>query len=191
MAVDEPALDATLDPALDLAWHIKYWQRCFATHLLSAYTANDSTRLTFAYFVVAALDVLTVPLPTRDRAAVCAWVLRLQHLAGGFCGSPAPALGARGHANLAATFALLLLGAVADDGRARRRNLRWLRRLQRLDGSFGQVLWEGAPVGGRDMCHSYLASGVRWMLHGHVAPGDAAWEEDFDVGAMVAHIRRG
>ncbi|KAH7312630.1 geranylgeranyl transferase type I beta subunit [Stachybotrys elegans] len=181
--------------------HIKYWQRCYTSFLPSAYTSNDSTRLTFACFIVSALDLLSVPLPARDRAAIRTWVLSLQHPDGGFCGSPTHALpGQRAHlgtANLAATFfALVLLGLAAEPEEAaaraafvgvrRARLLRWLRRLQREDGSFGQNLWDGEPVGGKDMRHSYLASSIRWMLRAWERPG-----EDVDVDSMVAYIRQG
>ncbi|KOS20858.1 Geranylgeranyl transferase type-1 subunit beta [Escovopsis weberi] len=189
-------------PRFNKAKHIAYWRRCHETFLPSAYTSNDSTRLTFAFFIVAALDLLRVPLTKEHRAATRAWVLGLQHPDGGFCGSPTHAMPAvagdagRGTANLAATFfALLLLGAAAETedeqrtafaGVDRRKLLRWLRRLQRRDGSFGQVLWEGEPLGGRDMRHSYLAAGVRWMLKGGGAREE---EEDVDVEKMVEHIR--
>ncbi|KAG5926479.1 hypothetical protein E4U42_003278 [Claviceps africana] len=196
---------------LDKAKHLKYWQRCFASHLPSAYTANDSSRLTFAYFTISALDLLSAPPLTRqERASLRAWVLRLQHPQGGFCGSSTHVLAGqdapRGSANLAATFFALLLLALAaetDDeavaafaGVDRNSLLRWMRRLQRTDGSFGQVLWEGEAVGGRDMRHSYLASCIRWMVRGdvardgsHGADGDAAWEEDdIDVDGMIEHV---
>lgn len=184
--------------ALDKSRQIKYWQRCFTSYLPSAYTANDSTRLTFAFFIVSALDLLSVPLTPKDRSSIRSWVLSLQHPDGGFCGSPTHVLpgqdATKGSANLAATFfALLLLGVAAgtdDEAKAafagvqRGKLLRWLSKLQRRDGSFGQVLWEGEAVGGRDMRHSYLASGIRWMLK-----GDGIEEEDIDVGAMIDHIR--
>lgn len=193
------------ESVLDKARHIKYWQRCHGTYLPSAYTANDSTRLTFAYFTVSALDLLSVPLSAKDRSSIRAWVLGLQHPDGGFCGSPTHALAgqdaAKGSANLAATFfALLLLAAAAGTetearaafaGVRRGKLLRWLRKLQREDGSFGQVLWEGEAVGGRDMRHSYLASCIRWMLRGAVEPGDEGWEEDIDVDKLVVHVRQG
>ncbi|KAM4054303.1 prenyltransferase and squalene oxidase repeat domain-containing protein [Hirsutella rhossiliensis] len=199
------ATDAQQTSSLDTARHIKYWQRCHGTYLPSAYTANDSTRLTFAYFIVSALDLLSSPLSAEDRSAVRSWALSLQHPDGGFCGSSTHTLpgldAAKGSANLAATFfALLLLGVAADNdaearaafaGVQRRKLLRWLRRLQREDGSFGQILWDGEPQGGRDMRHSYLVSGIRWMLRGPAEPGDEAWEDDVDVDAMVAHVRQG
>ncbi|KAG5970657.1 hypothetical protein E4U55_001522, partial [Claviceps digitariae] len=194
--------------SIDKAKHIKYWQRCFTSHLPSPYTANDSSRLTFAYFIISALDLLSSPLTTQDRASIRAWVLSLQHPHGGFCGSTTHSFAGqdspKGSANLAATFfALLLLGLAAetDDeaaaafaGVERNKLLRWMKKLQRRDGSFGQVLWEGEPVGGRDMRHSYLASCIRWMLRGDVSEGghdedDAAREEDIDVEGMIDHVR--
>jgi geranylgeranyl transferase type-1 subunit beta len=188
----------TADPPsapLEKERHVKYWQRCYGNYLPTAYTVADSTRLTFACFIVCAQDLLSVPLPAKDRTAIRAWVLSLQHPDGGFCGSPTHALpgqaASRGTANLAATFfALILLGLAAEgDGRRafrgvrRKRLLRWVRGLQRPDGSFGQNMWEGVPVGGRDTRHSYLASSIRWMLRG--------WEgdEDFDVDGLIRCIR--
>lgn len=113
-------------------------------------------------------------------------------------------------------FALLLLALLSDDDSAdsafagvdRAATLRWLRRLQRPeDGSFGEIVYDPPvfPVaadetnkstdtitrpqpmiaGGRDMRYSYLAAAVRWMLR------DDSDEEDIDVPALVAHIRRG
>ncbi|ODA77745.1 hypothetical protein RJ55_06347 [Drechmeria coniospora] len=184
---------------LDKASHVRYWQRCHGNFLPTAYTANDSSRLTFAFFIVSALDLLSSGLAAEDRSSVRTWVLSLQHPNGGFCGGPSHALAAedapRGSANLAATFFALLLLAMAaegeDEARAafagveRGKLLRWLARLQRDDGSFGQVLWAGEPLGGKDTRHSYLASCIRWMLRGDAGP------HDVDVDAMVDHIRRG
>lgn len=116
---------------------------------------------------------------------------------------------------------LALLSSDDDDDSAdsafagvdRAATLRWLRRLQRPeDGSFGEIVYdppavplppsaageEGATTttttttpppmiaGGRDMRYSYLAAAVRWMLR----DGDGD-DEDIDVPALVAHIRRG
>lgn len=160
----------------------------------------------WACFIFSALDVLSIPLESNERANIRTWVLSLQHPDGGFCGSPTHAHegqdASKGNANIAATFFALVLLAVAaedDDGGARaafsgvrrRRLLRWLRRLQREDGSFGQNLWDGEPVGGSDTRHSYLACSIRWMVRGDVRPGDEAWEEDIDVVATVGHIRQG
>ncbi|KAL7935502.1 terpenoid cyclases/protein prenyltransferase alpha-alpha toroid [Trichoderma chlorosporum] len=191
------------EPRLDKARHVKYWQRCHNTFLPTPYTSNDSTRLTFAFFIISALDILSVPLTAQDRAAARAWVLSLQHPDGGFCGSPTHSIAgedaAKGSANIAATFfALIVLGLVAESeeeqrsafaGVDRKSLLRWLRKLQRSDGSFGQVLWEGEPTGGRDMRHSYLASAIRFMLRGPVQEGDENWVEDIDTEGMIEHIR--
>ncbi|KAI6777871.1 farnesyltransferase geranylgeranyltransferase type-1 subunit alpha [Emericellopsis cladophorae] len=193
------------EPAFEKDRHIKYWKRCHDTYLPSPYTASDSTRLMWACFTYSALDILYVPLDPEDAAIVRTWVLNLQHPQGGFCGSPAHGhkgqTADQGHANLAATFfALVLLAVVAEHGEAgadayagvnRQQTLSWLRQLQRDDGSFGQNMWDGQPVGGRDTRHSYLASSVRWMLRGDPGKGSTAEEEDIDVEAMIKHIRRG
>lgn len=192
-------------PPLDKPRHIKYWKRCHSTYLPSPYTAYDSTRLTFAYFIVAALDLLSVPLTAAERAAIRRWVLSLQHPNGGFCGSSTHAHtgqdASKGTANLAATFFALLLLGLAAEGEAEERAafagvdrtklLRWMKGLQRPDGSFGQNEWDGETVGGRDMRHSYLVGCIRWMLRGDAKEGEAGWVEDVDVEEMVAHIRRG
>ncbi|KAF4584041.1 geranylgeranyl transferase type I beta subunit [Ophiocordyceps camponoti-floridani] len=106
---------------LDRARHVSYWQRCQRSFLPTDYTSNDSSRLTLAFFIVSALDLLSVPLTAGDRHAVRKWVLSLQHPGGGFCGSATHALDGQraglGTANLAATsFALLLLASVAGGG---------------------------------------------------------------------------
>lgn len=193
------------EPALDLQRHIKYWKRCHSSFLPTPYTGSDSTRLTFASFILSALDLLSVPLSAAERSAIRRWVLSLQHPNGGFCGSSTHAYtgqnASKGDANLAATFFALTLLAIAADGEEqaeaafagveREKLLRWLRRLQRADGSFGQNEWEGEPVGGRDTRHSYLASCVRWMLRGEVKEGEPGYVEDINVDNMVAFIRRG
>ncbi|KAL7793057.1 terpenoid cyclases/protein prenyltransferase alpha-alpha toroid [Trichoderma ceciliae] len=197
------AADSDEAPKLDKARHVKYWQRCHNTFLPTPYTSNDSTRLTFAFFIISALDLLSVPLTPKERAAVRTWVLSLQHPDGGFCGSPTHAIAGEnasgGSANIAATFfALILLGLAAETeeeqrsafaGVDRKALLLWLRKLQRSDGSFGQVLWDGEPTGGRDMRHSYLASSIRWMLRGSVQEGGGSWVEDIDAEGMTEYIR--
>ncbi|KAI1098432.1 terpenoid cyclases/Protein prenyltransferase [Jackrogersella minutella] len=146
-----------------------------------------------------------------DRKRLRAWVLSLQHPQGGFCGSPHHVLpkkyttkwdsvnkiesaGDPANANIAATyFALLLLGILADDdgsrafqGICRIKTLRWLKTLQREDGSFGEIIDEdGYVAGGKDMRYCYLAATIRWAL------GGAEAGEDINVDALVAHIRRG
>ncbi|TRX98066.1 hypothetical protein FHL15_001276 [Xylaria flabelliformis] len=212
------AEEVVVDPPLDAARHIRYWQRCFRSLLPHHYTSNDSIRLTLGFFILSALDLLSPSSPTPlvapdDRTRLRDWVLRLQHPHGGFCGSPhhvlppdftsrfdhdTKACVARdpANANIAATgFALLTLGILAEgDGSDafsrvdRVRTLTWLKRLQREDGSFGEVLADDGRVsGGRDMRYCYIAAIIRWALGGS-AEGDGSL--DFDVDALVGHIRR-
>lgn len=153
-----------------------------------------------------------------DRRTIRSFVLSLKHPAGGFAGSPNHILpgpcyltsSAPAHlpdhvldANLAATsFALLLLALAAaddnDDDAAdafahvdREGTLRWLRTLQRPDGSFGEVVdAQGNVQGGRDMRCCYLAATIRWCLRGDVAEGDEGWVEDIDVEGLIRHVRQ-
>lgn len=152
-----------------------------------------------------------------DRPRLRAWILSHQHPHGGFCGSPHHVFpephttrwdfdrdhavpDTQSNANIAATyFALLGLGILANadganafEGVDRTRTLRWLRRLQRDDGSFGEaVSEEGYIAGGRDTRYCYLAATIRWVLGGAEKCGDEGEEGlDFDVDALVAHIRR-
>lgn len=197
--------------SLEKTRHIRYWQRCHRTLLPGHYTPHDSTRMTLAFFIIASLDLLSTPstplLTPSDRRALRTWVFSLQHPSGGFVGSPTHLL-PREHylatpespdANLAATFFAILLLALADEGEGgcafagvdRRLALQWLRRLQREDGSFGEVVdREGRVMGGRDMRYCYLAACIRWCLRGDVREGDEAWVEDIDVEGLVRHIRR-
>ncbi|KAI2626323.1 terpenoid cyclases/Protein prenyltransferase [Xylaria nigripes] len=212
------AANAAPDPTFDPARHLRYWQRCYRTVLPYHYTSNDSSRLTLGFFIISALDLLSPSSPTplltsQDRARLRAWVLRLQHPYGGFCGSPHHVLPkgftttfdqksqthvARdpANANIAATgFALLCLGVLAEGdgsdafhGVDRVKTLKWLKKLQREDGSFGEVLTDqGVVAGGRDMRYCYIAAIIRWSLGG--GEGDPAL--DFDVDALVRHIRQG
>jgi geranylgeranyl transferase type-1 subunit beta len=94
-------------------------------------------------------------------------------------------------ASLPATFfallSLAIVGNVADIGEdARRKTLAWLRRMQRSDGSFGEVLGASGKVeGGRDMRYSYFATAVRWILREQ----ENIEVDDIDVEALVGHIR--
>ncbi|KAK1985250.1 prenyltransferase and squalene oxidase [Colletotrichum cereale] len=158
-------------------------------------------------------------LTPADRAAARNFVLGLYHPGGGFCGSPNHALPVElyadwdfekdtprtknsSSANLASTyFALLVLAIVADGPEAARNafagvdraaTLRWLKRLQRPDGSFGElVLDDGSIEGGNDMRLCFLAATIRWALRGDAEEGDADWVEDINVDALVKHIRQG
>ena len=164
-------------------------------------------------------------LTTTDRRLFRQWILACRHPSGGFVGSPSLALPARACegwdfearaaapaypelASLPAScFAVILLVILAEDGAAegafsevdRVGTLRWLRRLQREDGSFGEVLGEVKGgngghaefiAGGKDMRYCYLAAMLRWMLRGDVREGDPGWVEDIDVEGLVGYIGR-
>ncbi|EPE04172.1 type-1 protein geranylgeranyltransferase subunit beta [Ophiostoma piceae UAMH 11346] len=133
-----------------------------------------------------------------------------------------PEVGARGEANIAATLFALQLLALLGSGKTqpetetsesecvfggvdRNATLRWLRQLQRPDGSFGEFLVDVADpaspscrkrviAGGADMRYCYIASMIRWMLRGDdalFARDSPAWVDDINVDALVAHMRRG
>jgi geranylgeranyl transferase type-1 subunit beta len=162
------------------------------------------------------------PLITKeDRAKLRKWVLAHQHPGGGFSGSislvfplhdydewdfetESRSLEQSGLANIAATlFALQLLALLADDESVdqafkdvdRKKTLKWLKRLQREDGSFGEALrllpnqgWFIA--GGYDMRYCYIAAAIRWILRGDVEKEDPRWVEDINVEGFVSYIRR-
>jgi len=157
--------------------HIRYWLRCLKTHLPSAYTPNDSQRVTLAFFILSALDILGVlhtHTTVTEREEYVGWILRCQHPGGGFRGFTGTMLGeehaacAWDAANLAATYFALAALAVLGDGmeRVKRREcLGWVRGLQRADGSFGEGMGKDGKIEGAvDMRFAQLAAGVRWFL---------------------------
>ena len=95
-------------------------------------------------------------------------------------------------ANLAATFfAVLSLGFVENVGEVRRNQcLGWLRRLQREDGSFGELVTEDGRIhGGADMRYCYVAVAIRWMLIDEA--NEKGGEGDIDVEKLVEYLRGG
>ncbi|KAG0650703.1 Geranylgeranyl transferase type I subunit beta [Hyphodiscus hymeniophilus] len=191
---------------LDKERHIKYWLRCLRTVLPTAYTSTDSSRMTLGFFILTALDLLGADAPSaEERKDIQTWILKCQHPNGGFCGSPNHRYpdgyyvdvgqGKRlmDPANLPATyFAILSLSFVAGfDGLMRGKCLRWLKTLQREDGSFGELVTEDGTIqGGRDMRYCYVATAIRWMLRGG-GPSKEEQKEDIDVEKLVDHIRSG
>ncbi|KAL1843436.1 hypothetical protein VTJ49DRAFT_1546 [Mycothermus thermophilus] len=207
------------EPTLDIDRHLRYWTMCLRSPLPYHYLSSDGNRMALAYFMVNAVAILTPPgsgrdspIPASDRRSLRQWVLSLQQPGGGFAGSPTLVLPTDSDgqtvdsslANLPATlFALQLLALLADDGDEgaaaafdgvdRARTLRWLRRLQRPDGSFGEALKQlpgrGWFVGGGyDMRYCYIAAAVRWILRGDVKEGEPGWVEDFDTDALARYI---
>ncbi|KAI4249495.1 MAG: hypothetical protein L6R42_008966, partial [Xanthoria sp. 1 TBL-2021] len=178
--------------------HIRYFLRCLKTHLPTAYSSNDSQRMTLAFFVLCGLDLLSA-LETNttedERAAYVDWIYRCQHPDGGFRGFTGADLGEErtednehwDPANIAATyFALASLAILGDDMTRVNRShcLGWLKRLQLSDGTFGEALGgEGEAHSGRDMRFCYCAAVIRWIL----ASGTIE-EEDIDVDGLVRFI---
>ena len=181
--------------------HVKYWLRCLRTLLPTEYTSNDSNRMVLAFFILSALDVLGVlqtHVKSEERQRYIQWIYDSQHHLGGFRGSPLPRILPSTSetrerlepATLPSTyFALASLAILRDDlDRVNKLpSLDWLARLQRDDGSFGEMLT--GPDGGvdeaRDVRYCYWATGIRWILRdpGH----DSA--RDIDVDALVGYIK--
>jgi geranylgeranyl transferase type-1 subunit beta len=159
-----------------------------------------------AFFILSALDLLDAldtSIFSNERRDYINWIYRCQRPDGGFRMWPGTDFGERADeanakwdpANMAATyFALAALLVLGDDlGRVRRRRtLQWLRRTQRPDGSFGEILVDGKIEGGRDPRSAHCACGVRYILRGRksgdlVIDGDMV--EDVDLDALVHCIR--
>jgi geranylgeranyl transferase type-1 subunit beta len=180
--------------------HIKYWLRCLRTLLPSGYTSTDSSRMSLAFFTLAALDLLDIlnsTLSSTDRQGYIDWIYQCQLPTGGFRGSPSHDLGDQrtpeneywDPATVPMTFfalnSLLILGD--DFSRVERRDcLSWLHNVQNLNGSFGEFLGEDdKPKGGCDPRQCCLAAGIRYILRGHDAPKDLV---DIDVEKLVSFI---
>ncbi|KAH8602740.1 terpenoid cyclases/protein prenyltransferase alpha-alpha toroid [Bisporella sp. PMI_857] len=189
------------NPKLDKERHIQYWQRCLKSLLPNGYTSTDSSRMSLGFFILAALDLLCAPpIPFIERKNIRDWILKCQHPSGGFCGSPNHRYPDEYYgdeskemdpANLPATsFALMTLSFVGRLDRVERvKCLRWLKRLQREDGSFGELVTrEGVILGGGDMRYCYCAMAVRFILRGE---GEVSDMEDIDVEKLVNHLRSG
>ncbi|KAI7533298.1 geranylgeranyl transferase-like protein type i beta subunit [Hortaea werneckii] len=165
--------DSLVQPHLDKPRHIKYWTRCLKTFLPHQYTGNDSNRMYLAYFIISALDLLgalkTVP-SEQERQDHINWVYRCQHPNGGFRMWPGTDFGELSNesnapydpANIPGTyFALATLLIYGDDlSRVQRKDcLKWLQRMQRSDGSFGETLVKGQIEGGSDSRLGFCAAG--------------------------------
>lgn len=189
--------------SFDKARHVKYWLRCLRTHLPTLYQSNDSSRMTLAFFIVSALDLLDVLHSSTtivERAAYVDWIYRCQHPDGGFRGFTGADFGQPRKeankcwdpANLAATyFALATLVVLGEDLRRVERGkcLRWIRGLQLEDGSFGDALGEGGGVSrGQDARYCYCAAGVRRILSYAVGNEDVKKDEDVDVEALMRFL---
>lgn len=156
-----------------------------------------------AFLTLSALDVLDSLIPKTtapERAGYIDWIYHCQVPTGGFRGYSGTDFGAENRnednqawdpANVPATFfALVNLLILGDDlGRVKRREcLDWLPKLQRSDGSFGEVLGQDGKVeGNRDLRYCCCAAGIRYILRG--SGGDAEGIRDIDVNGLILFIQ--
>lgn len=183
--------------------HVKYWLRCAKTQLPNPYMSNDSNRMMLAYLIVSALDLLDVletKITQSERDQWITWIYSCQLPTGGFRGfsgtdlqaSRAPENENWDPASMPGTFfALVILVVLGDDlSRLRRREcLQWLPKLQRENGSFGEILGESDSVeGGSDLRFCCCAAGIRYILRGH-SQGQSCEVADFDITMLVAYIQ--
>ncbi|KAL9620812.1 MAG: hypothetical protein Q9160_004712 [Pyrenula sp. 1 TL-2023] len=185
--------------------HVKYWLRCAKTHLPGGYVSTDSNRMMLGFFIVSALDLLGVlqrESLAQERAIFVEWIYRCQLPTGGFKGFTGADLGLEVRrpetepwdpANVPATlFALLTLIILGDDLAKVEKSgcLLWLRKLQRQDGSFGEVLGIGDSIqGGHDLRFCYCAAGVRLLLRSRMLEGNDRIADDIDIGRLLMYIR--
>ncbi|KAL1993044.1 hypothetical protein VTN49DRAFT_3801 [Thermomyces lanuginosus] len=189
------------DATLQKERHIKYFLRCLKTLLPHHYTSGDSNRVLLAFFTVAGLDLLGVlqsNTTAEERQGYIDWLYHCQHPSGGFRGFTGTIFGdnsvrnseneAWDPATVPATFlALETLLILGDDlSRVDRTAcLQWLPRLQREDGSFGELLGvDGKIEGGRDLRFCYCAAGIRYILRGK----QSDLPRDIDVDKLVSYI---
>lgn len=195
---------ATDVPLFHKQKHVQYWLRCLRTPLPQLYTSNDATRMTFAFFTISALDllgVLFVKTTPEERAEYADWIYRCQHPEGGFRGFPGTDLGDKRNdqnrvwdpAHLPSTYFALASLCVLGDDLARVNKtacLTWLRKLQRPDGSFGELLGLNDHIeGGMDSRFGYCAMGIRWILRGNIT-GPSYDVDDVRVQDFVECIGR-
>ncbi|KAL4914033.1 terpenoid cyclases/protein prenyltransferase alpha-alpha toroid [Aspergillus aurantiobrunneus] len=184
--------------------HITYFLRCLKTFLPDLYTSNDSNRMLLAFFTVSGLDLLGVlqsKTTPEERQGYIEWIYHCQVPLGGFRGFTGTDFGAERRtrdneawdpANVPSTFfALVILLILGDDlSRVKRTEcLRWLPKMQRPNGSFGEVLGPGDQIeGGGDLRFCCFAAGTRYILMGK---RDASSEGigDIDVENLVAFIQ--
>ncbi|KAF2015982.1 geranylgeranyl transferas-like protein type i beta subunit [Aaosphaeria arxii CBS 175.79] len=188
---------------LEYAKHIRYWRRNLKTFLPHHYTGNDSMRMTLAFFILSAEDILgdlDGALSPEEREGFIEWVYACQLPNGCFRPSPATDFGSSRNddnaiwdpAHVPGTFfALLILILLGDDLAQVKRPeiLAWLTKLQRPDGSFGETIGvNGRIEGGNDTRFGYMVTGIRWILRGTVE-GPIDGIPDINVDQFVRCIQ--
>lgn len=183
--------------------HVKYYLRCLKTFLPTAYISNDSNRMLLAFLALSGLDVLGVlqnKTTPEERRGYIDWLYHCQVPSGGFRGFSGTDFGeerrttdneAWDAANIAATFfSLVNLLILGDDlSRVKRREcLQWLPKLQRADGSFGEVLGPGGSIeGDRDLRYCCCATGTRYILRGKTSKG-VDDVDDINISNLISFI---
>ncbi|CAP74307.1 Pc14g01660 [Penicillium rubens Wisconsin 54-1255] len=155
------------------------------------------------YLTLSGLDVLGVlqsKTTPEERQGYIDWLYHCQVPSGGFRGFPGTDFGpgkrnkdneAWDPANVPATFfALVNLLILGDDlSRVKRREcLEWLPKVQRADGSFGELVGPEGSVGGpRDLRYCCCAAGIRYVLRGRSETG-LEGVPDIDVLGFISFI---
>lgn len=184
--------------------HVKYWLRCAQSPLPNPYMPNDSSRMTLAFFIIAALDLLDVletKITRTERDDFISWIYSCQVPTGGFRGFTGTNFGDERRtenneswdpATIPSTFfALVILIILKDDlSRVSRREcLEWLPKLQRDNGSFGEILGENESIeGGSDLRFCCCAAGIRYILRGNITDHGSDIL-DLDTKKLVAYIQ--
>lgn len=183
--------------------HITYFLRCLKTFLPGLYTPNDSNRILLAFFIVSGLDLLGVlqsKTTPEERQGYIEWIYHCQVPSGGFRGFTGTDFGAERRtqeneawdpANVPSTFFALVILLILGDDLARVKRiacLHWLPKMQRSNGSFGEVLGPGGQIeGGGDLRFCCFAAGTRYILRGKRGAG-LEGVPDINVGKLVAFI---
>jgi geranylgeranyl transferase type-1 subunit beta len=189
---------------LDKQRHIKYWKRC-AQMLPEPYTSGDSSRMSFGFFIVAALDLLNVldfAVTPDERRSWIEWIYLCQVAhTGGFRGFTGSMFGGQrsyhnwhwDSANLPNTyFALATLVLLGDDlTRVNRKAcLAWVGSLQRPNGSFGEFSGEDDQVeGADDPRHCMCAVGILSILQGKVLNEDKPIISEASLRRYIANCQ--
>ncbi|THC87854.1 hypothetical protein EYZ11_012698 [Aspergillus tanneri] len=199
----ESANTDAMEAAFNKDRHVRYFLRCLKTFLPHFYTSNDSNRILLAFFTIAGLDLLGElqnKTTTEEREGYIQWIYHCQVPSGGFRGFPGADFGLERRnlaneswdpANVPSTFfALLTLVILGDDlFRVKRTEcLQWLPKMQRENGSFGEVLGPSGKIeGGGDLRFCCFAAGTRYILRGNGddVPGEV---EDINVDKLVEFI---
>ncbi|GAC98047.1 hypothetical protein PHSY_005635 [Pseudozyma hubeiensis SY62] len=158
---------------LEIKKHISFLLRCLRM-LPQPYTSADDQRMTLGYFAIAGLDLLdaTDRIPADERSELILWVYEQQLPTGGFRGSPSSTFSpcsssATGTANVAMTYAALLILAILQDDFSRLDRKALWRFIVALQGKDGGFAAEEQAVGGmvdRDPRFTYCAIAICSML---------------------------